>query len=521
MKLSLLRNGLRRSVWRTVGVVIGMLYALILVAAAVVGLVALRFASVELAADVTVISFSVLSLGWLLMSLLVFGVDETLDPARFALLPVPARALLPGLLIAALIGSPGIATILVSAGLLATWARGLLPLLAAVAALVLGVVTCVLLSRATTAAFASFLGSRRFRDIAFVGLAALGIVIAVGSNLVSGLGRLGPEQLRPFLADAAKVLSWTPFGWAWSIPPDVARGQWTYAAAHLVLALGLVAVLWKGWEHLLAARLTEPLERTSSGGQVRVGGLVERLYPPTPAGGVALRTLRYWRRDPRYLAGIVGFAIAPVILIILPIVNPEAGASAIALGAPVLLAWLLGVSMAQDLSYDGSAVWLHAATGVRGSADRAGRVMSILTIFVPLLVAMVLVGGLVTGEWALLPAVAGLSFGLMLAGLGVGCVVGVLWQWPAPPPGANPFTKGNSGGLPALASFSVTSGVTLLVLLPTVALAVGSWWVGWLSYLTLVSGVATGVAVLLLGIRRGGALLDHRWPEVLKAVSDR
>lgn len=356
LKLSLLRNSLRRSVWRTVGVVIGMLYALILVAASVVGLVALRFASVELAADVTVISFSVLSLGWLLMSLLVFGVDETLDPARFALLPVPARALLPGLLIAALIGSPGIATILVSAGLLATWARGLLPLLAAVAALVLGVITCVLLSRAATAAFASFLGSRRFRDIAFVGLAALGIVIAVGSNLVSGLGRLGPEQLRPFLADAAKVLSWTPFGWAWSIPPDVARGQWTYAAAHLVLALGLVAVLWKGWEHLLAARLTEPLERTSSGGQVRVGGLVERLYPPTPAGGVALRTLRYWRRDPRYLAGIVGFAIAPVILIILPIVNPEAGASAIALGAPVLLAWLLGVSMAQDLSYDGSAV---------------------------------------------------------------------------------------------------------------------------------------------------------------------
>lgn len=521
LKLSLLRNGLRRSVWRTVGFVIGMLYALILVAAVDVGLIALRFASVELAADVTVLSFSVLSLGWLLMSLLVFGVDETLDPARFALLPVRARALLPGLLIAALIGSPGIATILVSSALVVTWARGLLPLVAAVVAVLLGVVTCVLLSRAATAAFASFLGSRRYRDVVFVGLATLGIVIAVGSNLLSGLGRLGPEQLREFLADAATVSSWTPFGWAWAIPADAARGQWPYAVAHLLLALALVAVLWRAWEHFLAARLTEPLEKISGGGQVRAGGLVERLYPPTPAGGVAVRTLRYWRRDPRYLAGIVGFAVAPVILIVLPIINPEAGSSVLALGAPVLLAWLLGVSMAQDLSYDGSAVWLHVATGVAGAADRAGRVMSILTIFGPLLVAMVGVAGLVTGEWRLLPAVAGLSIGLMLAGLGVGCVVGVLWQWPAPPPGANPFTKGSSGGLPALASFSVSSGLTLLILLPTAALAVGSWWIGWLSYLALLVGVASGVAVLLLGIRRGGALLDRRWPEVLGAVSDR
>ncbi len=354
-----------------------------------------------------------------------------------------------------------------------------------------------------------------------MGLAALGIVIAVGSNLLSGLGRLGPEQLRGFLADSAVVLSWTPFGWAWAMPADVARGQWLYAVAHLLLALALVAALWRGWEYFLAARLTEPLEQVSGGGQVRAGGLAERLYPDTPAGGVAVRTLRYWRRDPRYLAGIVGFAIAPVILIVLPIINPEAGASVIALGAPVLLAWLLGVSMAQDLSYDGSALWLHAATGVSGAADRAGRVMSILTIFAPVVVAMVVASGIVTGEWRLVPATTGLSAGLMLAGLGVGCVVGVLWQWPAPPPGANPFTKGNSGGLPALASFSVTSGLTLLALLPTVALAVGSWWIGWLSYLTLLVGVATGVAVLLVGIRRGGALLDRRWPEVLESVSDR
>ena len=70
-------------------------------------MVALRFTSLELTADVTVLAFSVLTLGWLLMSLLVFGIDETVDPAKFALLPVRARELLPGLLVAGLVGSTG------------------------------------------------------------------------------------------------------------------------------------------------------------------------------------------------------------------------------------------------------------------------------------------------------------------------------------------------------------------------------------------------------------------------------
>ena len=36
------------------------------------------------------------SLGWVLLPLLMFGVDETLDPARFALLPLPRRVLVRG-----------------------------------------------------------------------------------------------------------------------------------------------------------------------------------------------------------------------------------------------------------------------------------------------------------------------------------------------------------------------------------------------------------------------------------------
>ena len=125
------------------------------------------------------------------MSLLVFGVDETVDPAKFALLPVRARELLPGLLVGGLIGVPGMATVLVALGLVITWARTPAPLtVAAVVAFPLGVATCFLLSRAATAAFAAVLSSRRFRDLAFVALALFGGVAGPGGNLIGAFGSL-------------------------------------------------------------------------------------------------------------------------------------------------------------------------------------------------------------------------------------------------------------------------------------------------------------------------------------------
>lgn len=188
---------------------------------------------------------------------------------------------------------------------------------------------------------------------------------------------------------------------------------------------------------------------------------------------------------------------------------------------PVLLSALLGLSLAQDLSYDGSAVWLHVSTATRGRDDRTGRVLSTAVVMGPVLALMVGIGLAVSGAWALAPLVLGLSIGIALIGLGVGCVVGALWQWPAPPPGANPFTKGASGGLPGLLSFSLASLGTLVLSAPLVALAVAAIWRPWLGWVALPVGLALGALVLQHGIRYGGRLLDRRWPEVMAAVSER
>ena len=520
LKLTLLRNSLRRSIWRTVGLIVGAVYGLGVVAGVLAGLVALRWTGNDLTADVTVLAFATLTLGWLLMSLLVFGVDETVDPARFALLPVRARELLPGLLAAALIGVPGVATVLVGLGLVITWARSLPLTLAALLAMPLGVVTCVLLARVSTAAFAAVLSSRRFRDLAVVGVVLFSVVLALASNVLGRFADTNPDRLRAALAAVARALGWSPFGWAWAVPADVARGDWLVAGVHLLLAAGLVVVLWRAWQYVLDRRLTSPVEQPGDSRPVKESGWVDRIFPATPAGGVAARTLRYWRRDPRYLAGVAGFLVGPVILIVLQVINPM-GNGLVAVFAPTLVGLLVGLSLAQDLSYDGSALWLHVGSGLRGPDDRAGRAWSALVIFLPIIVLLLLVSLIITGNWAMAAPAAAVSLGSALAGVGVGSVIGALWQWPAPPPGANPFASSNQGGLPSLLSVTATTFATVLVTLPTLALAVLSIFRPWVGILALVVGLGIGLVVLRIGIDWGGRLLERRWPEALQAVSER
>jgi len=411
--------------------------------------------------------------------------------------------------------------VLVGLGLLVTWTRTVPLTLATAVAVPLGVVTCLLIGRVATSAFARFLSSRRFRDLAFVALALVGAGFAIGGNLLGGVVGAGPARLRAILATSAEVAGWTPFGWAWAIPADVARSQWLQAAVHLVLAVVLVAVLWRAWEHFLAARLVEPVEG-GGGAAAQAGrsGWVERFYPATPAGGVAARTLRYWRRDPRYVAGVAGFLIAPVVLIASALLNPD-GSPVVAAFAPSLLGLLIGASIAQDLSYDGTALWTHITTGIPGADDRLGRVLSTLTVFAPLLVLLLAAAVLLTRRWDLLAPSLGLTLAFLLSGLGAGSFVGGLWQWPAPPPGASPFQKGSSGGLPAFLSFTVATLVTGLAGLPTVALVVWSFWTPWAGWASIPVGLATGLVVLRLGLVHGGRLLDRRWPEVIAAVSER
>ncbi len=518
LKLRLVRNGLRRSVLRLVGLILGGLYALGLVAVAIVGLVALRAAGPAIAASVTTIGFALLTLGWTIMSLLVFGVDETVDPRRFALLPVRARELVPGLTVAGLIGVPGLATVLLAFGLFATWSVGVAAEIATVVTVVVGVPLCIVWSRAVTALFAQALASRRSRDLAVVGIAVVSMAAAIGSQFIGRVAGNDPDALVAALHRTGAVAGWTPFGWIWAVPGAVAQGRWGSAVVHLVLALGLTAGLAIAWRWCLDRNLTSPLETGGGGKAVKTGRGLLRYLPDTPAGAIAERCLRYWRRDPRYIASFVGMLVAPVVIMVTQLISPARATWLIAL-APVAFAVLSAVSVTSELAYDGSALSIHLLAGVTGRQDRVGRMIANLVIEIPLLVVLVVVCNVAAGRTDMVVRCLALSLGFILAGMGVALWIGTVLPGKAPPPGANPFSSGNQGGLKNLASFGAATGLSVLVNLPVVALVIASVWVDWLQYLALAVGLLVGVLVLRGGIGLGGRRLDRRGPEVLAEVS--
>jgi ABC-2 type transport system permease protein len=180
LKLRLTGNSLRGQGWRIALFVVG---AFVGVWAAIGGFALFAVASaVRGDSSLVIVGFAGtgVTLGWLLLPLLFFGVDETIDPARFALLPIPHRVLLRGMVYAACVGIPALATGVALTGLVVGAAIRGGPL-TAVVGLVGGVVAlllCVIGSRAVTSAFASMLRSRRVRDLAAVLIALLASSVA-------------------------------------------------------------------------------------------------------------------------------------------------------------------------------------------------------------------------------------------------------------------------------------------------------------------------------------------------------
>ncbi|MBC7551000.1 MAG: hypothetical protein H7269_08915, partial [Cellulomonas sp.] len=178
LKLTLLRNGVRRSVWQTVGLVIGALYGLGAISLAVPGLFLLGTADAEDIRMVLVPMGAVLVLAWWVVPLVAFGVDATLDPTRFVTFSIPRRDLLVGLALSGLVGLPGATTAVVVLASVLTWREYPVAALVALPCTGLILATAIVGSRATTTALSSFVGRRRYRE--FLAVATIVPVFLLG-----------------------------------------------------------------------------------------------------------------------------------------------------------------------------------------------------------------------------------------------------------------------------------------------------------------------------------------------------
>jgi ABC-2 type transport system permease protein len=514
LKLRLLANIFRRSPWQVVGIIVGLVYGLGAAAVLFAALAGLRFAGdVELIRDAFIVVGAATFIGFVVFPLM-FGVDDTMDPRRFALFGLPNRTLAIGLAAAAMIGIPAFALAIVLTGTVVTWSRGVGETLIAIVAAAVAFATCLLLARVATAIASVLLATRRAREVSGV-LGVLFIVLLSPIIVVLASLDWAASGIRA-LESVAGVLGWTPLGAAFAAPGDAAAGDWGPAILKLFIALLTLGALWLAWRAVVARMLVTP-GREASAKSYRGLGWFDRM-PHSASGGVAARSLTYWFRDARYWVSILMVPVVPL-LVIVPLGLAGIPLAYTALIPVPLMCLLLGWSLHNDTAFDSTAVWLHVASGVKGRFDRMGRL-------VPVLIAGVLVIGLgsavtvfVLDDWRLLPSLIGVSTALLFAGLGVGSITSARFPYPAVKPGDSPFQQPQSTGAITALVQSITMFGSLLVALPAVAFAALGLFVdpAW-HVASFAAGVGLGLLVLIVGVWLGGRVFDHRGPEILSAA---
>ncbi|NII40500.1 ABC-2 type transport system permease protein [Curtobacterium flaccumfaciens] len=513
LRVDLLAGEVRGGARRSVGVVLGSVVALAVVlwAASVLG--GLRTADPVVARTIVVLLGTAVTLGCTLVPL-ALGVADQLDPRRFAAFGIARRDLVVGLGIAGLVGLPVVAVAVLAVAQVVTWSRGAGPALLGVVAAVLVVATTALVIRVCSTLGAVAAAGRRVRAVTW---SAVVVVVLLAVPTVSLLLRLDwLDPAGPGAQRLADIAGWTPWGAAWSVPADAATGDVGTAVAKLLVALVVVAVLALAW-WALVGRLLVTVARPARVRRHRSLGWFDPLGS-TPFGAVAARALTYWARDPRYRSSYLILVFVPLVVLPLGVAGvPWAWTALVPLP---LMALIAGFLPHNDVSYDNTAVWLHVASGAPGWTDRLGRLVPLVVVGAPLLVAGAAVSARLYGDMAAFPLLVAVSASGLLGGLGLSSIVSVALPYPTVRPGDHPFHQ------PQAAGATATVAQTLMVLGTLLCMAPAGW-IGLRALLgldhpslslVLGVGIGVGVVVLVIGVLVGGAVFDRRGPDLLAAA---
>ncbi|MFD1713943.1 transporter [Amnibacterium flavum] len=511
LRFRLMLNGIRRSPMVLVSTILGALWGLFILVGLIIGMVALAFAEPQWAWITAVLGGALAVLGWVIVPVLFRGMDQSLSVEKLRTFPIPPQRLLVALLVVGLLGVPGIVTAIVGLATTLSWLREPVALIAAPFAAALGVLICIAASRAFESIGAALAAGRRYREvmgvIVFIPLILLGPIIALAGSSLSSISGDLPR--------IAAIVSWTPLGAAWSIPGDLALGRPLEALAKAGIALATLALLILLWRRSLATLLVSP--PTAGSGAKRSKGLGPfNWYPATPTGAVAARTTVYWLRDPRYGGSLV---VLPALAILAVFVAVTGSEWFLLLLGPIFAA-TLAITLCAEVSYDGTAFASHLSTGVSGVADRAGRVITLGIISVPLVTIATVVPQIVLGRSADIPALLGIGYGLLLTGFGVSSVASARFLLPVPAAGESPFKTPPGSSFTSQISMLATWAVVFALSIPELVLGAISLIGGQMIFgvAALVVGVVLGSVLMVVGIRAGGALLDRRGPELLTSL---
>jgi len=392
LKLRLLANALRSSNRAKASFMISTAFAVLTAIGTFALLASLHGQST--AVDLTSVIFTIFAFGWLILPLLAFGLDSTLDPATMALYPLRTRPLATGLLAASATGAWPAANVIGLLGVLIGLARGF-GILIALVAVPLQVLFCITLARLVTTSMAGLLRSRRGKDLAVF----LFIPIIAGyeffTQVVPKLAATGKLTTASFNSFDA-WMRWLPPGMAAHAIQDASDGHLGAALLRLALLAAVIVVLGWLWIRSLNRALVSPDSSTRSS-QVRAAGLPLARYGLR--GAVAARFWIYQRREPISLVYWGMTAVITVAASISSIIGPVRHPAVTFLSA-VLGAAFIGFFHANAVGSTGPSFVMEATALTDRNALRAylsGQNIVLAVIGVPLLIVLTFGLGIAAG----------------------------------------------------------------------------------------------------------------------------
>lgn len=532
LKWTLWKRSYRQNVGKLIGTIFGVLYA----GGALVGLVFAMLGLTVWSGEGSLFPDLVRGLGvlavvlWLVIPVFAFGIDDTLDPRAFAVYPRRARALQPGLFAAAAISLPTLLTAVAIAIVTvfeAIWLVAFAPsVLGTVGGLVLllpanlaGLALCLLLPRAVFAHQASRSSSRGGREIGGVVAMILMLGAVYGLSLgAQSLSDLDMEQLGRWAMIVVDVLAWTPLGAAFAVPMDLAEGHLLAALVRALVTAAALVLVWRWWGRSLDLAMASALSGDASSGSAKVTGLVPRFAREDALGASIGRALRYWRRDTRYLAAIGIYPLIFVFFGAMGLVLEES--RPMFFGLLVFMAGMTGLSLANEVGFDGPAGWVNITAGMSPRANLLGRVIAMAVLIAPPTLVLVGAVAVVFGYAHLLPMVLPAVVGMMLAGWASSVAIGVLLPYQASPPGTNPMKDKSASSANAMLSMGAAMLVLLVPQLPALGLAIAGLVTGSLA-LQVGAGVlalVVGAVLLVVALRFAERRLERRYPDLFQKV---
>ena len=425
LKLRLLRNALRSSAQAKVGFIVSMIFAGLVAAGTFAGLAALRGQGASV--DLTTVTFTLFAFGWLILPLVAFGLDGTLDPATLALYPLRTRPLAVGLLAASATGAWPLANLIGLLGVTVGLARGGPGLVIALLAVSLEVLFCITLARFVTAGLAGLLRSRRGKDLAAFLILPLFALYEVFTQVVPKLtaeGKLTPASF----AGVDVWMRWIPPGLAAHAIQDASTGHPGTALLRLALLAAIIVGLGWLWIRSLSRGLVT-VDTSTQSSAVRGAALPFGRYGLR--GTAAARFWLYQRRDP---VSLIYWGITAVVMMATSVSSVTTPHYLFALlGSAALGTGLMAALHANAVGLSGPGFGLEAMALAGRRALRAyfaGQDIALGMIAVPLL-AVISFG---LAAVARHPADGFLGLAVDLAGIGAGLALSNVFTVTVPYP---------------------------------------------------------------------------------------